>query len=54
MPNVKDVQAKSLLEVAMDLERLQTAAAAGKLGVDDLKGGTFSLSNIGNFGSDSQ
>jgi len=50
VPNVKDVRSKSLLEIAADLQRLQTDASAGKLGVADLKGGTFSLSNIGNLG----
>ena len=50
VPNVKDVQSKSLLEIAMDLERLQADASRGKLGMADLKGGTFSISNIGNLG----
>ena len=44
------VGAKSLLEIAADLQRLQADASAGKLGMADLKGGTFSLSNIGNLG----
>ena len=47
VPNVKDVQSKSLLEIAMDLERLQADASRGKLGMADLKGGTFSISNMG-------
>jgi len=51
VPNVKDVRSKSLLEIAADLQRLQAAASAGKLGVADLKGGTFSISNIGNLGA---
>jgi len=50
VPNVKDVRSKSLLEIAAELQRLQADASAGKLGVNDLKGGTFSLSNIGNLG----
>ena len=50
VPNVKDVQSKSILEVASELQRLQKDASAGKLGMADLKGGTFSLSNIGNLG----
>jgi len=50
VPNVKDVRSKSLLEIAADLQRLQTDASAGKLSVADLKGGTFSISNIGNLG----
>lgn len=37
-------------QVASELQRLQKDASAGKLGMADLKGGTFSLSNIGNLG----
>jgi 2-oxoisovalerate dehydrogenase E2 component (dihydrolipoyl transacylase) len=50
VPNVKDVGNLSVLEVAQELARLQADASAGKLGVADLKGGTFTLSNIGNLG----
>jgi 2-oxoisovalerate dehydrogenase E2 component (dihydrolipoyl transacylase) len=50
VPNVKNVQSKSLLEIASELERLQTDASTGKLGMADLKDGTFSISNIGNLG----
>jgi len=50
VPNVKDVQRKTLLEIASELARLQADASAGKLSMADLKGGTFSLSNIGNLG----
>jgi len=50
VPNVKDCQDKSILEIALELARLQKDASAGKLGMADLKGGTFSLSNIGNLG----
>lgn len=42
VPNVKDVQHKSILEIAEELNRLQQLATAGKLGVADLTGGTFS------------
>lgn len=50
VPNIKDVRNKTLLEIAHDLSRLQQDASAGKLAVSDLKGGTFTLSNIGNLG----
>ena len=50
VPNVKNVQSKSLLEIASELGRLQADASTGKLGVADLKDGTFSISNIGNLG----
>ena len=47
VPNVKDVQAKSILEIARELMRLQQLGMQAKLGPDDLSGGTFTLSNIG-------
>eukprot|EP00095_Tigriopus_kingsejongensis_P004001 maker-scaffold1031_size68893-snap-gene-0.26 protein:Tk04001 transcript:maker-scaffold1031_size68893-snap-gene-0.26-mRNA-1 annotation:"hypothetical protein DAPPUDRAFT_192475" len=50
VPNIKKVQELTVLEVASELLRLQELASAGKLGNDDLKGGTFSLSNIGSIG----
>uniref|UniRef100_A0A7S1G990 2-oxoacid dehydrogenase acyltransferase catalytic domain-containing protein n=1 Tax=Bicosoecida sp. CB-2014 TaxID=1486930 RepID=A0A7S1G990_9STRA len=50
VPNVKDVQARSLLEVAQEISRLTALAAEGKLGEDDLTGGTFTISNVGNIG----
>lgn len=50
VPNVKNVQALSIFEVAAELNRLQALGSAGKLGSSDLTGGTFSLSNIGSIG----
>ena len=50
VPNVKDVQSRSLLDIASELTRLQALAAAGQLGEEDLRDGTFSLSNIGAIG----
>uniref|UniRef100_A0A060SX06 Dihydrolipoamide acetyltransferase component of pyruvate dehydrogenase complex n=1 Tax=Blastobotrys adeninivorans TaxID=409370 RepID=A0A060SX06_BLAAD len=50
VPNIKDVASKSLIEVAGELQRLQQLGAQGKLGPADLKGGTITLSNIGNVG----
>ncbi|RLN51000.1 hypothetical protein BBJ28_00024650 [Nothophytophthora sp. Chile5] len=43
-------QAKSIMEIAKDLNRLQELAIAGKLTPNDLGGGTFSISNIGSIG----
>lgn len=47
VPNVKNVQLLSVLEIALELNRLQVLGASGQLGTADLMGGTFTLSNIG-------
>ena len=50
VPNIKGAAQRSVLEIAAELARLQALAAAGKLGPEDLTGGTFTISNIGNIG----
>mmetsp|Transcript_66223 Transcript_66223/g.149505 ORF Transcript_66223/g.149505 Transcript_66223/m.149505 type:complete len:176 (-) Transcript_66223:318-845(-) len=50
VPVVKDVQAKSVFEVAAALRELQQLGAANKLGEQHLTGGTISLSNMGSIG----
>lgn len=47
VPNIKNVQELSLLEVAKELNRLQELGKNGALRLEDLADGTFSLSNIG-------
>jgi len=47
VPNIKNVQDLSLLEVAKELNRLQEQGRNGALRREDLADGTFSLSNIG-------
>jgi 2-oxoisovalerate dehydrogenase E2 component (dihydrolipoyl transacylase) len=47
VPNIKNVQELSLLEVAKELNRLQELGKNGALRREDLADGTFSLSNIG-------
>ncbi|GIU06242.1 dihydrolipoamide acetyltransferase component of pyruvate dehydrogenase complex [Shewanella sp. c952] len=50
VPNVKDVQDKTILEIAADITRLTTAARSGRVSPSDLKGGSISISNIGALG----
>ncbi|XP_053549708.1 LOW QUALITY PROTEIN: lipoamide acyltransferase component of branched-chain alpha-keto acid dehydrogenase complex, mitochondrial [Bombina bombina] len=50
VPNVKNVQVRSIFEIAAELNRLQALGATGQLGASDLTGGTFTLSNIGSIG----
>ncbi|NKF51480.1 dihydrolipoyllysine-residue acetyltransferase [Shewanella sp. WXL01] len=50
VPNVKDVQAKSILDVAADITRLTNDARSGRVAPADLKEGTITISNIGALG----
>lgn len=50
VPNIKNVEQKGLVDIALDLGRLQQLAAAGKLGTADVTGGTLTISNIGTVG----
>jgi 2-oxoisovalerate dehydrogenase E2 component (dihydrolipoyl transacylase) len=47
VPNIKNAQNKSIFEIAKELNTLQDLALAGRLELEHLQGGTFSLSNIG-------
>jgi 2-oxoglutarate dehydrogenase E2 component (dihydrolipoamide succinyltransferase) len=51
VPNVKDAHAKSLLDIGRDIAALAKKARDGKLTMDDLTGGTFTITNGGVFGS---
>ena len=51
VPNVKDAHTKGMLDVSRDIGRLATRAREGKLAMDDLTGGTFTITNGGVFGS---
>lgn len=50
VPNIKDVQNKSVLEVASELHRLAELGAKNSLSPADLQGGTITVSNIGTIG----
>ncbi|XP_036199556.1 lipoamide acyltransferase component of branched-chain alpha-keto acid dehydrogenase complex, mitochondrial isoform X2 [Myotis myotis] len=50
VPNVKNVQVRSVVDIAAELNRLQKLGSTGQLSTADLTGGTFTLSNIGSIG----
>lgn len=50
VPVVKNVESKSLLDLAVELQELSDKARQRKLELADLKGSTFSITNIGSIG----
>ncbi|KAF9584065.1 hypothetical protein BGW38_007694 [Lunasporangiospora selenospora] len=50
VPNIKNVQNLSVLEIAAELKRLQEAGKKNAIPLADFKDGTLSLSNVGNIG----
>ena len=50
-PIITDAGSKSISAVATEMAALAVKAKEGKLSLDDLTGGTFSISNGGTFGS---
>lgn len=52
VPNIKDADALDLVGLADALAELAQVARAGRSGLDQLTGGTFSLTNFGVFGVD--
>lgn len=50
VPVLHDADKKGLVDIAAEIERLSQDARQGKLKLDDLKGGTFTITSIGNIG----
>lgn len=50
VPVIRDVDKKSLVEISKDLEELAKKARDRKVSADELKGGTFTISNQGGIG----
>jgi len=52
VPVVKGAEQKTLWEIAQDIQAVAEAARARKLDLADLKGGTFSITNVGMIGGE--
>ena len=50
VPNIKNVQEKSILNIAEEIAMLASAAKARKLKIPDLKGASFTISSLGAIG----
>jgi pyruvate dehydrogenase E2 component (dihydrolipoamide acetyltransferase) len=50
VPVIRDVDRKPVLEVARELSALAQRVREGKAGLDELRGGTFTVTNIGALG----
>jgi len=47
VPVIHDAHLKSIQQIAAESARLINAARAGSIGADDMRGGTFTISNLG-------
>lgn len=50
VPVIKDVERKSIVEIAKEIERLAELARERKIKLEDLKEGTFTITNVGSVG----
>jgi pyruvate dehydrogenase E2 component (dihydrolipoamide acetyltransferase) len=51
VPNIKDADKKGLFQIAREIEELASKAREGKVGLEDIRDGTFTITNIGSIGS---
>jgi pyruvate dehydrogenase E2 component (dihydrolipoamide acetyltransferase) len=50
VPVLKDADRKDIFELAAEIEKLAAKAKAGELGLDDVQGSTFTITNVGSIG----
>jgi pyruvate dehydrogenase E2 component (dihydrolipoamide acetyltransferase) len=50
VPVIKQADRRSILDIARELDRLSQAARAGMLELEDIQGGTFTISSVGSLG----
>jgi pyruvate dehydrogenase E2 component (dihydrolipoamide acetyltransferase) len=53
VPVIRDVDRKGVLELAVELGQLAEKARAGKLSMDEMQGGCFTITNLGGIGGTS-
>ncbi len=51
VPNIKDCDRKNLVQIAGEVNDIASRARADRLTMDEIQGGTFSISNAGVFGA---
>ncbi|MDT7888025.1 MAG: dihydrolipoamide acetyltransferase family protein [Desulfurococcales archaeon] len=51
VPNIKNADGKGLFQIAREIEDLARKAREGKLSLEDIRDGTFTITNIGSIGS---
>ncbi len=52
VPVVRDAEDRTIAEIASDIERLAGAARDGSIRVEDMTGGTITVTNTGSYGSE--
>ncbi len=50
VPVIKDVDKKNIIQLALELNEISIKARNKKLGLEDMQGGNFSISNLGGIG----
>lgn len=50
VPVIRGVDGKSIIDIAEDLGAIAAKARAGQIGLDDMQGGTFTVTNLGGIG----
>lgn len=53
VPVIKDADKKSIRDIAMDVATIAEKARNGKLTIDEMRGGTFTITNLGGIGGTS-
>src|SRR4029078_1839082 len=53
VPGIRDVDRQRVVELAVDLANVSEKARAGKLSLDEMQGGGFTITNLGGIGGTS-